>query len=370
MGTVQKPLTLEKLTEVLRSGIYEDGAAKSAKEGALVDPEALRAGIDAGEIVVYYQPQVELETGYVRRVEALARWKHATLGLVLPGQFIPVAEQQHGLIHQLTFQVLNQALRQAALWKADGIDVSVAVNLSPVLLDRTELVEEVAGVQQRHGIAPDHLMLEITESLLLRDLAVALGVLARLRLKGFGLSLDDYGTGFSSMQQLARIPFTELKIDRCFVHGSHERESLMLRSALDLAVQLNIETVAEGVESLEDWRLLQQYGCTLAQGWLLAKPMPGEHFEDWLKGHLTRRPELREYPFPGDPRDTAPLPTLSLEAASGIEIEEARADTGHDPYRTAGTASGGRATPRRTLDDMRKLSDEIKLARALKEPKA
>ena len=129
---------------------------------------------------------------------------------------------------------------------------------------------------------------------LLRELAVALGVLTRLRLRGFRLSLDDYGTGFSSMQQLARIPFTELKIDRSFVHGAAERESLqvILRSALDMASELGLETVAEGVESLEDWQLVRQYGCTLAQGWLLAKAMAPTDFEPWLQRLRTHRAAL------------------------------------------------------------------------------
>lgn len=370
LGTLQKPLTLQKLTETLGSGIDEDAGAKSAKQIALVDPEALRAGMERGELIVHYQPQVELATGYVRRVEALVRWQHPSLGLVLPGRFIPVAEQ-HGLIHQLTLQVINQALLQVSLWKADGIDVSVAVNLSPLLLDRAELVEEISGLPQCHGIAPDHVMLEVTESSLLRDFAVALGVLTRFRLKGFGLSLDDYGTGFSSMQQLARIPFTELKIDHSFVHGAHARDSLkvLLRSAIDLAAELEIETVAEGVESLEDWRLLQEHQCTLAQGWLLAKAMPGEHFEGWLKGHLARRPELREYAFPDDPRDTAPHPKLPPDGGLSMKAEEAKGDAGHDPYRTADVTPGRSEKRRRTLDDMRKLNDEIKLARTPRKSK-
>lgn len=174
LSTIQKPLTLEKLTEALH-GMAERGAPGYAPDAAPVDPKALQAGIDAGQIIVYYQPQVELATGHVRRVEALARWKHDALGLISPARFIPVAEQ-HGLIHQLTLQVLNQALLQASLWKAGGIDVAVAVNLSPALLYRAELVEEVADVQQCHGISPDHLTLEITETSLMRDLAVALGV--------------------------------------------------------------------------------------------------------------------------------------------------------------------------------------------------
>ncbi|HEV2441676.1 MAG TPA: EAL domain-containing protein, partial [Steroidobacteraceae bacterium] len=191
--------------------------------------------------------------------------------------------------------VMEAAMRQTAVWNHHGLDLSIAINLSPILLERGELVQEISDLQQQHGLRAEQIVLEVTESSLLRDLAIALGVLTRLRLRGFRLSLDDYGTGFSSMQQLARIPFTELKIDRTFVHGAHERDSLqvILRSALEMASQLGIETVAEGVESLQDWRLLRQYGCKLAQGWLLAKAMPGGELEGWLPSLQRRRPELQ-----------------------------------------------------------------------------
>lgn len=294
VGALQKPLTLATLGAILRSHVRPAAPAASIAQAEPVDPEALRAGMDRGEIVVYYHPQIEIDTGNVRGVEALARWQHPVLGLVLPDRFIPVAER-HGMIHQLTFHVMTRALRQTAIWNAQGLDLSVAINLSPLLFDRADLLQEISTLQQLHGIPSDHIVLEVTETSLLRDLAVALAVLTRLRLRGFGLSLDDYGTGFSSLQQLARIPFTELKIDRTFVHGAHERESLqvMLHSALAMASKLGIESVAEGVESIEDWRLLQDYGCTLAQGWLLAKPMSSEQFPNWLKAHLGRKRELR-----------------------------------------------------------------------------
>ena len=296
IGAVQKPLTLERLSVLLQSGADAE-QPKPVATAEPVDPEALRSALERFEIHVHYQPQVELETGYVRGVEALARWKHPSLGLVSPERFVPTAEQ-HGLVHKLTLQVMNQALLQSASWSAEGIDLRVAINLSPALLNRAELVDEICDLQQCHGVPANRIVLEVTESTLLGELAVALSVLTRLRLRGFRLSLDDYGTGFSSMQQLARIPFTELKIDRSFVHGAHDRDSLkvILRSALDLAGKLGIETVAEGVESMSDWRLLREYGCTLAQGWLLGKAMPADRFEAWLKRHLARRPVLLASP--------------------------------------------------------------------------
>ena len=259
-----------------------------------IDVAGLRTGIEAGEITVHYQPKVHIATGNVCGLEALARWQHPTLGLVPPDQFVPLAEQGN-LIHELTMQVMNQALFQIAIWNMYGLDLSIAINISPLLLNRSELLEEIADLQKTHEVPTDHIVLEVTETSLVRELGVALGVLTRLRLRGFGLSLDDYGTGFSSMQQLARIPFTELKIDRSFVHGAHERESLqvILRSALQLAAELGLTTVAEGIETIEDWRMLREHGCDIGQGWLIAKPMPAEEFVPWLKKFMSRKAELR-----------------------------------------------------------------------------
>ncbi|MEJ0006223.1 MAG: EAL domain-containing response regulator [Steroidobacteraceae bacterium] len=294
IGALQKPLRLEALSAILRNWDNVADKRKQSASAMPLDPEALRTGIDRGEIVVHYQPQIAVHTGELHGVEALARWNHPTLGLVHPDHFIPIAEE-HNLIHKLTLQVMNQAMLQTAMWNAQGMDLSVAINLSPSLLESPELLQEIAGLQQCYGLRAERVVLEITETSLMRDLSVALAVLTRLRLRGFGLSLDDYGTGFSSMQQLARIPFTELKIDRSFVHGVHERESVqvMLRSALEMAMRLGLNTVAEGVESLEDWRLLQEYGCTFVQGWLMGKAMPAPEVADWATTHEARRQTLR-----------------------------------------------------------------------------
>ena len=284
VAALQKPLQIGTLREALGNiNRVKQRLPKQAKK-LPIEASVLRAGIDAGEIEVHYQPKVDIVTGEVRGLEALARWQHPTLGLVPPDEFIEVAEKNN-LIHELTMQVMNQALFQTAVWNMCGLDLSIAINVSPLLLNRSELLDEIASLQQIHEVPAENIVLEVTETSLVRELGVALGVLTRLRLRGFGVSLDDYGTGFSSMQQLARIPFTELKIDRSFVHGAHVRESLqvILRSALELANELGLSTVAEGIEDIEDWRLLQGYGCTLGQGWLIAKPMAADKFVPWLK---------------------------------------------------------------------------------------
>jgi EAL domain-containing protein (putative c-di-GMP-specific phosphodiesterase class I)/CheY-like chemotaxis protein len=293
IDALQKPLKLDTLRQSLR----KLGATTRRPSTRIAPPPsagALAGAIENGELLVHYQPKVDIRTGMVRGVEALARWCHPTLGFVAPGDFIPLAEQNN-LIHPLTMRVMNDAMSQTADWMARGLHLSLAINLSPLLLERSDLMEEISSLQQCYGLSADQVVFEITESTLVNQAGFALGVLARLRLKGFGLSIDDYGTGFSSMQQLTRIPFTELKIDRSFVHNAHERANLqvILGSAVDMASKLGITTVAEGVEKLQDWRLLQEYGCALGQGFLVAKPMPGQELMPWLKAHRARRTELR-----------------------------------------------------------------------------
>lgn len=294
LGALQKPLNREKIVAAMKS--FDVAASTPQKNDSLpsICESELAAAMRNGELMAYYQPKVDMRTGMLKGVEALARWIHPTMGFIPPDRFIPLAEQG-GLIHELTLNMLAKAMAQAALWNERGLPLKVAVNLSPLSLDMPDFVQKMSDLLAQHALLADQIVLEITESSVVANLGSALGTLARLRLKGFGLSIDDYGTGFSSMQQLARIPFTELKIDRSFVHGAHQRQNLrvILQSALDMARRLELVTVAEGVETMEDWRLLQESGCLLGQGYLIAKPMDAKDFPIWLKGHHRRLPELR-----------------------------------------------------------------------------
>jgi EAL domain-containing protein (putative c-di-GMP-specific phosphodiesterase class I)/FixJ family two-component response regulator len=255
---------------------------------------ALAQAIAHGDIVPHYQPKIDARTGVIRGVEVLARWPDAALGHPAPDRFIALAEGR-GLIHPLTMSIVQQAFAQAARWNARGLVLSLAVNLSPRLLESPALVGEMADLAAQHGLAPSQIVLEITESSVVAAQGAALSVLARLRMKGFGLSIDDYGTGFSSLQQLARVPWTELKIDRSFVDGAHghAHQRTILQSALEMAQRLALTTVAEGVERLEDWRVLQGFGCSIGQGWLFGHAMPAERLPDWLRQHGQRLAELR-----------------------------------------------------------------------------
>lgn len=315
LAGLEKPLTLESLGNALDSrGARKRGPGTAGEDAAPIPPAVMEAALAQGQIHVHYQPKVDIRSGLVRGVEALARWTHPEYGEIAPSRFIALAEQ-YGLIHPLTFSVMEQALQQAARWNSRGLRLSVAINLSPLLLDWPGLAREIVTVVQRFHIPPEQLNFEITESSLVDTRGGARGLLARLRLRGFGLSIDDYGTGFSSMQQLARIPFTELKIDRSFVHWATERKNLrvILKTAIDMARQLGLVSTAEGIETMEEWRLLQQLGCMVGQGYLIARPMPGSDIPGWLKQHRHRVDALRPTDTDGDRMpalpDQAPTPT-------------------------------------------------------------
>lgn len=293
---IRKPLRKETLAAALDGWDHEraaPAAAASREPLPPIDPRELAAAIASGAITVHYQPKVDMARGLVCGVEALARWTHPLLGPVGPDRFVAVAEQE-GLIRALTLAVLRQAFADAARWRERGLILSLAVNLSPVLLEDPSLVREVSQLLDDHGLDPRHVVLEITENSVVDCMGVALGVLARLRLKGFRLSIDDYGTGFSSMQQLARVPFTELKIDRAFVHGAARRTNLrvILQSALDMSRQLGLVTVAEGIETLPDWQLVRDSGCGVGQGFLISRAMPAEELPAWIESHEARLLEL------------------------------------------------------------------------------
>jgi len=296
LAGLQKPLTAAALGDALarRAEFPGSAAGNAARATVQIDRDGLGLAIDNHEIFLHYQPKVDVRTGIVRGVEALARWQHPRHGMIPPGAFITLAERE-GLIHPLTLSVMELAVAQAAVWNAGGLKLSMAVNLSARLLEMPDLVQRLAEILNRQGVHPGQLMLEITESSVVGSLGTTLGVLARLRLMGCGLSIDDYGTGFSSMQQLARVPFTELKIDRSFVHGAHRKRNLrvILESALDMARRLGLVSVAEGIETLEDWRMLQEFGCTVGQGYLIGRPMPAGDLPGWVRKHQAELPRLR-----------------------------------------------------------------------------
>jgi len=280
LGTIEKPVTAQKLYNLLSR--YKPGATPRKAVPPSVTPEDVRRGLADNEFVAYYQPKVEFQTLKLAGVEALARWRHKDKGLLLPGSFIEVAER-HGLIDALTMRMLETGLTQHKAWADRGFVTPVALNLSLAYLGQPNIADIINGLAARIGVPPRMVTLEVTESLVASNLAYVLENLARLRMRGFGISIDDYGTGFSSMQQLSRIPFTELKVDQSFVTGATSRPNLrvILESSLQLAHKLGLRAVAEGVEKDEEWALLKSLNCDVAQGYFISKPMPGEAVQDW-----------------------------------------------------------------------------------------
>jgi len=288
LGTIEKPVTAQKLYNLLSK--YKPGAVPRKVVPPAIAPEEIRRGLLENEFIAYYQPKVEFQTLRLAGVEALARWRHHEKGLLLPGSFIEVAEA-NGLIDSLTVRMIEISLAQHRAWADKGFVLPVAVNLSLAYLGMANVADIVHGLAMRIGVSPRLVILEVTESLVTTNLANVLENLARLRMRGFGISIDDYGTGFSSMQQLTRIPFTELKIDQSFVTGATNRPNLrvILESSLQLAHKLGLVAVAEGIEKDEEWALLKSLNCDLAQGYFIARPMPGDAVPDWNASWSTQK---------------------------------------------------------------------------------
>jgi len=247
-----------------------------------MDADQLRQGLREGRLLALYQPKVALLDRQLRGAEALARWKHPEFGLLPAGHFIPLAEQC-GLMPTLTWQMLDQVCHELAPWLAKGRLISVSVNVSPSTLADPQTADRIHETVVRHGIAPAHLVIEVTESAATSSASNLLANLARLRMRGFGLSIDDFGTGYSSMQQLSRIPFSEMKVDQMFVRGAMTREEplAILEASLEIGRKLGLTTVAEGVETRKEWDMLAGLGCDLAQGYLIARPMTASAFDHW-----------------------------------------------------------------------------------------
>jgi diguanylate cyclase (GGDEF)-like protein len=255
----------------------------------------LRTALNHDQIDVHVQPQALLATGAIESVEALARWSHPELGRISPDEFIPIAERS-GLIGLLTTRVLDASLAAVADWRARDHDMSVAVNLSTRSLHDADLVDEVARLLARHAVPASRLTLEVTESSVMADPARATALLHQLRDLGVRLSVDDFGTGFSSLSYLKRLPVQEVKIDKSFITGlrTDSDDVAIVRAIVDLGRHLGLDVVAEGVEDQATWDLLASMGCTLVQGWHLGRPMPVNDLVDWMRS--------REKPADSTPR--------------------------------------------------------------------
>jgi len=274
--------------EHLNSRLWAPGARDD--DNWLLLREQLRAALHTDELVLHYQPKIHLASGRVRGVEALVRWQHPQLGLLPPDRFLPIAEST-GLIAPLTTVVLGVALRQCRAWRDQGLDLSVAVNLSPPSLLDPDLPMLVLSLLEHLRLPRHALELEITETVLLGQRQRACATLEQLRTHGVRVALDDYGTGYSSLAYLSQLPLDELKLDKSFIQalGATPRDEAIVRSTVELAHALGLTLVAEGVENADVLRELVTFGCDSAQGYHLARPSPAETLTPWLHEHAEHR---------------------------------------------------------------------------------
>ena len=289
LGHLRKPVKPEGLAALIEKWAPPQSEPRAAKK--IYGADEVRAAIANGELVNYYQPKVSLANGRVAGMETLVRWLHPEDGVVLPGQFIGVAEA-HGLIGDLTHAVLTGAFAQARAWQDERLAQQISVNVSVNNLISLDFADSVAQLAAKAGVPPQMVVLEAPEGCLMQEdmRSTLLENMTRLRLKRFRLSVDDFGTGSASLLQLRETPFDELKIDRHCVHraGTDEKLRVKYDYCLDMAKKLSKETVAEGVEDLNDFNHVRRTGCEFAQGYFIAKPMPAADLPAWKPGWQKR----------------------------------------------------------------------------------
>lgn len=285
-GTQKKPFALGELEIALKKLLWIDQS---------ITEEELEKAIAAGQLSVHYQPKVDMKSEPLYRIEsaeALVRWEHPELGLLTAGKFIPLAEET-GLIAPLTDFVLEEAIKQAGLWQGLGTPMSLAINLSPLILTDLNFPDRISELLGKYEVSGNRLILEVTESGAMADAARTMEILTRFRLKDIGISIDDFGTGYSSMAQLHRMPFSELKIDKSFVMELHSdpEAAIIVRSIIALGHSLGLSICAEGVEDQEALDFLLSEGCDSAQGYFISKPIPPadmiEFISEWKRRQRT-----------------------------------------------------------------------------------
>lgn len=286
LGCVQKPIT----EQVLKQCLDHFGSAAPASHAIPAHQfsgQDIADGINDRQFILHYQPKITVAGLLLKGVEGLARWLHPEYGVLAAGHFIGIAENEN-YIDALTVNLFNSALEQKKLWMERGFNLGVSFNLSPLSLHSPGFTDWISDQVQAYGVPPEQITFEITENILLGDLAKSIQTLARLRLRGFNISIDDYGTGFANAEQLSRIPATELKLDRSMVNGAAKKvqQAKILESTVKLAADLDLLTVAEGVETREDFNLLRNFGVDQIQGYFFARPMAAEKLIEWMTTDL------------------------------------------------------------------------------------
>lgn len=282
LGTLAKPFTANDVADILKELLLTRRIYR-ARQGFSISLDELDEALEKSRIDVYYQPKVTLDDGKLVGVEALVRINHPAFGVLEPEQFIPVAESS-GRITPLTMLVVRKAFAQARAWRREGLDLGMAINMSTLAVRRLDLPDVLSNMAAECGIANNKITIELTESQVAEG-AEILHILSRFRLRDFRLSIDDYGTGQSGLQRLKRLPFNELKIDKAFVSGASRDSDMrsILEMSIELGRRLRMDVVAEGVENWLDWQLLKKLGCNIAQGFVIAKPLPAAGIRLWAE---------------------------------------------------------------------------------------
>ncbi len=269
-------------TNQLNQFFYEHSLSELIKE-RLQLINGLKQAIENNQLVLFYQPKLDIKRNVITEVEALIRWQHPTQGMIPPDKFIELAEKT-GHIHQLTQWVLETALAQYIEWKKLNIHLAIAINISAESLKYPDFYDKVVATLKSYGLPPKAICLEITESVVVDDPKAAITLLAKFQQNGFRLSIDDYGTGYSSLEQLKQLPVCEIKIDKAFVMNllDHKFDQVIVKSTIDMAHSLGLGIVAEGVENQTSLEWLAKQGCEMAQGYFISRPKPGGELTDWL----------------------------------------------------------------------------------------
>jgi EAL domain-containing protein (putative c-di-GMP-specific phosphodiesterase class I) len=290
LGHLQKPVKPDELAALIGRLQPNIGNSRGKRHrDHTYGVEELRTALAHGQLVNHYQPKVELTTGEVVGMESLVRWQHPVAGLVFPDEFLGLAAD-HGLLTEVTGVVLVEAMKQAKSWSDAGYSLTIAINVTMddlIALDFPDLAVALAATV---GVEPQIVTLEVTEGQVMRQASTVLDVLSRLSLKRFQLSIDDFGTGHSSLAQLRDLPFDELKIDRGFVHGActDGTRQAICSANLQMAHQLHMKVVGEGIENREDWDFLSRLGCDFGQGYFIARPMPAADVVKWIGAWRSR----------------------------------------------------------------------------------
>jgi EAL domain-containing protein (putative c-di-GMP-specific phosphodiesterase class I) len=281
LGTIAKPLTTEKLEPILKR--MREAPGHPVDDTVIAPDQDFKNAFEHTELFLLYQPKVGMRTGKFAGVEALVRWKHPELGILQPASFVPAMAEHDRYGAALTEFSLREAISCAGRWHQAGRELGIAINLSVRAFDRLDLPERIESLAREAHVPPQFITLEVTETQVARDSTSMIDVATRLRLKGFRLSIDYFGTGQSGLSKLQKLPFNELKIDRSFVHGcsTSSTKRSVVEASLTLARNLKMTSVAVGVQQRPDWDLLDELGCDEMQGIFIARPMSEEGLEAW-----------------------------------------------------------------------------------------